>query len=114
MDEEHVQPHDKYQIIKELQDQLKKSKHAIAQSFHDNREMKRTMGEKAPDMQTSKYALDLRRQSVSKVLEALKGKEVKQSPKVVDLTKPTSPMAISSTKRISLDHKPTEVILEKV
>jgi hypothetical protein len=113
MDEDQVQPKDKDQIIKELQDQLKEAKHVIAQSFHDNREMKRKLAEKAPDMQTSEDALGLRRQSVSKVPEALKGKEVKQSPKVVDLTKPTSPMTRSSAKRISLDHKPTEVIPEK-
>jgi hypothetical protein len=107
MDEEKVQPEDKDQIIKELQDQIKKSKHVIAQSFHDNREMKRKLVEKTPDMQTSEDALGLRRQSVSKAPEALKGKEVKQSPKVVDLTKPTSPMTRSLAKRIILDHKPT-------
>ena len=52
-------------------------------------------------MKTSQDAIGLKRESVSKVPEASKGKEIKQSPKVVDLTKPTSPLTRSSTKRIS-------------
>jgi hypothetical protein len=75
--------------------------------------MKRKLAEKTPNMQTSEDALGPRRQSVPKVPKVLKGKEVKQSPKVVDLTKPTYPMTRSLAKRISLDHKLAEVIPEK-
>jgi hypothetical protein len=107
--EDQVQPEDKDQIIKELQEQLKEAKHVIAQSFQYNREMKRKLVEKTSDMQTSEDALSPRRHSVLKVPEVLKGKEVKQSPKVVDLTKPTSPMTRASTKRMSLYFKLAEV-----
>jgi hypothetical protein len=111
--EDQVQPEDKDQVIKELQEQLKEAKHVIAQYFQYNRELKRKLVEKTPDMQTSEDALGPRRQSVPKVPEVLKGKEVKQSPKVVDLTKPTSPMTRSSAKRMSLDLKLAEIIPEK-
>jgi hypothetical protein len=67
--------------------------------------MKRKLAERVSNMQTSQDAIGLKRESISKVLEASKGKEIKQSPKVVDLTKPTSPLTRSSTRRISSECK---------
>jgi len=71
--------------------------------------MKRKLVEKTSNMKTSEDALSPRRHSVPKVSEVLKGKEVKHSPKVVYLTKPTSPMTRASNKRMSLDFKLVEV-----
>jgi hypothetical protein len=63
--------------------------------------MKRKLVERVFDMKTSQDAIGLKRESVSKFLEASKGKEIKQSRKVVDFNKPTSPLTRSSARRIS-------------
>jgi hypothetical protein len=81
MDEDQVQSEEKDQVIKELQDQLKEAKYVIAQSFHDNREMKRKLAERVSDIQTSTRCNRFKEGIISKVPEASKGKEIKQSPK---------------------------------
>lgn len=74
MDEDQVQSEEKDQVIKELQDQLKEAKHVIAQSFHDNKEMKRKLAERVSHIQTPQDAIGSKRESVSKVLEGSKEK----------------------------------------
>jgi phenylpyruvate tautomerase PptA (4-oxalocrotonate tautomerase family) len=79
MDEDQVQSEEKDQVIKDIQDQLKEDHHVIAHSFHDNREMKRKLAKRVSDMETSQDAIGLKRESISKVPEDSKGKEIKQS-----------------------------------
>jgi hypothetical protein len=78
MDEDQVQSEEKDQVIRELQDQLKEAKHVIAQSFHDNREMKRKLAERVSDIQTPQDAIGSKKESVSKVPEGSKEKESKE------------------------------------
>jgi hypothetical protein len=100
-----VQSEEKDQVIKELQYHLKESQHVITQSFHDNREMKRKLVEMVSNIQTPQDEIGLKKESVSKVPEGSKRKEIRKSPKNVDLTKLTAPLTRSSSKKISSDYR---------
>jgi hypothetical protein len=74
VDKDQVQPGEKVKIIKDLQDQLKEYKHVIAQSYHENREMKRKLDEQVSNIQTPHDEICSKKESVSKVPEGSKGK----------------------------------------
>ena len=52
IDEEQVKSGEKYSDVKEMQQQLKKYQHIIAQLYQENMELKRKLTEKNPEGQT--------------------------------------------------------------
>jgi hypothetical protein len=108
VDKDQVQSGEKDKIIRELQDQLKEAQHVIAQSYYENREMKRKLAERVSNIQTPQDEIGLKKESTSKVPEGSKGKEIRKSPKTMEFTKPTTPLTRSSARKISSEYKPVE------
>jgi len=84
--------------------------------------MKRKFVERFSGIQTPREEIGSHKELLSKVLEGSKGKEIIQSYRTADLTKPTSRLTTSSTRRISPGYKIAEethahgqpVLVEKI
>jgi len=100
-----MHPEKKDQVIKEIHDHIKEAQHVIAHIFHDNKERERKLAERVSDTQTPQDALGSKKESISKIPEGSKEKESMQSPKTVDLIKPTPPLARSLARKITYDYK---------
>jgi hypothetical protein len=96
MDEEQAKPGEKDSHVKEMQQQLKKAQHIIAQFYQENRELKRKLTEKTLEEKTP--------QSKAGPMEEMsKGRKIRQSPKATIVSKSTSPLTRSSTRKSSPD-----------
>jgi hypothetical protein len=96
IDEEQVKPGEKDSDVKEMQQQLKKSQHIIAQLYQENRELKRKLTEKTLEAQTPQ-------RKASPMQEMSKGRKIRKIPETTVAAKPTSPLTRSSARKSSPD-----------
>jgi hypothetical protein len=87
-----------------LQEQIKKSHHAIAQFHYENREMKKKLAERVSNSSTPKEVSVSKTESTPTVPQSSKGKGkervAEKSPKTIELPKPTVPLTRSSARKL--------------